>query len=69
MSIRTQTQLEVAQAKLGFLQGAYQALGQQSGGDAHVDELARQSLENQIKELQREIAQYQSRSGRHAAVS
>jgi len=68
MSIRTQSQLEVSQAKLGFLQGACKALGVQPGFDAHVDEMARQSLENQIRQLQREIAQFQSGSGRHVAV-
>ncbi len=68
MSIQTRSQLEVSQAKLGFLRGACNSLRQQTGGDAHVNQLALQSLLSQIKELEREIALYEKSSGRHAVV-
>ncbi len=69
MSIRSHAQLEIAQDKLGILNDAYRRLGEHSGGDRLVDEMARQSLESQIRQLNQEIASFQKSSGRYPAVA
>ena len=68
MAIRTDSQLEVSRAKLGFLQGACISLRHQPSDDPSVDAMTLQSLESQIKELEREIASYKSSTCQYRVV-
>jgi hypothetical protein len=68
MSIRNQTELEITYAKIGFLQGACDALQHQPGCDVRVDQRAMQSLQSQIRELQTAISLYEKNAAHVVAA-
>jgi len=68
MSLENERQLENTRAKLRLLQDACAKLKQQPSVNAYVDELTRDSLQSQIKQLQEEIARYEIRTATRVPV-
>lgn len=69
MELKDERELEVTREKLRSLEARYQAVSQDPGDDAHIQELSRRSLKKMINQMKEEIARYESRRSPDASKS
>jgi hypothetical protein len=68
-SLKDEREAEVTREKLRSLEARYQAVSQDPGGDAHIQELTLRSLKRMINPMKEEIARYESRRSPRAGKS
>jgi hypothetical protein len=61
MELSNKREVEVTRKKLRSLENRYQAVKQEPGTDAHVQELTLRSLKRMINQMKEEIARFESR--------
>ncbi len=69
MELKDEREVEVTREKLRSLETRYQAVSQDPGGDAHIQELTLRSLKRLINQMIEEIARFEARRSQHAALS
>jgi hypothetical protein len=69
MELKDERELEVTREKLRSLEARYQTVSQDSGDDAHIQELTLRSLKRMVNQMKEEIARYESRRSPHAGKS
>ncbi len=67
MELKDEREVEVTREKLGSLEARYQAVSQNPGDDAHIQELTLQSLRRMINQMKEEIARFEARARARAA--
>ncbi|MGO9464162.1 MAG: hypothetical protein ACLQIB_26300 [Isosphaeraceae bacterium] len=67
MELKDEREVEVTREKLGSLEARYQAVSQNPGDDAHIQELTLQSLRRMINQMKEEIARFEARERSRAA--
>lgn len=66
MELKDEREVEVTREKLRSLAARYQAVKQDSGGDAHIQELTLRSLKRMINQMTEEIARFEARGSSRA---
>jgi hypothetical protein len=69
MELNDEREVEVTREKLRSLEARYQAVSQDPGDDAHVQELTLRSLKGLINQMKEEIARFEARRSPRAARS
>jgi hypothetical protein len=69
MELKDEREVEVAREKLRSLEARYQAVSQEPGDDAHIQELTLRSLKRLINQMKEEIARFEARRSPRAARS
>jgi hypothetical protein len=69
MELKDEREAEVTREKLRSLEARYQAVAEDPGDDAHIQELTLRSLKRMINQMKEEIARYESRRSPHAGKS
>ena len=64
MELKDQREVEVTREKLRSLEARYQAVSQDPGEDAHIQELTLRSLRRMINQMKEEIARIESHRSR-----
>ncbi len=67
MELKDEREVEVTREKLGSLEARYQAVSQNPGDDAHIQELTLQSLRRMINQMKEEIARFEAHERSRAA--
>jgi uncharacterized coiled-coil protein SlyX len=61
MELRNEREVEVTREKLRSLEARYQAVQQDLGEDAHIQDLTLRSLNRTINQMTEEIARFEAR--------
>jgi hypothetical protein len=61
MELKDEREVEVTREKLRSLEARYQAVRQDPGADAHIQELTLKSLKRLINQMKEEIARFEAR--------
>ena len=69
MELKDEREFEVTREKLRSLEARYQAVRQDPGDDAHIQELTLRSLKRMMNQMKEEIARYESRRSPGAGKS
>jgi hypothetical protein len=69
MELKDERELEVTREKLQSLEARYQAVKQDSGEDAHIQELTLRSLKRMINQMKEEIARFEAHRSSEAGRS
>jgi len=69
MELKDEREVEVTRGKLRSLETRYQAVSQDPGDDAHIQELTLGSLKRLINQMKEEIARFETRRSQNAARS
>ncbi len=69
MELKDEREVEVTREKLRSLETRYQAVSQDPGDDAHIQELTLGSLKRLINQMKEEIARFEARRSQHAGRS
>jgi hypothetical protein len=67
MELKDEREVEVTREKLRSLEIRYQAVSQDPGDDAHIQELTMRSLKRLINQMKEEIARFEAHRSQHAA--
>jgi hypothetical protein len=69
MELKDEREVEVTQEKLRSLEARYQAVRQDPGEDAHIQELTLRSLKRMINQMKEEVARFKARKSSGASRS
>jgi hypothetical protein len=69
MELKDEREAEVTREKLRSLGARYQAVSEDPGDDAHIQELTLRSLKRMIDQMKEELARYESRRSPRAGQS
>lgn len=69
MELKDEREVEVTREKLRSLKARYQAVSQDLGDDAHIQELTLRSLKRLINQMKEEIARFEARQSPRVARS
>jgi len=60
MNLKDEREVEITREKLRSLEARYQAVGQDPGENAHIQELTLRSLKRVINQMKEEIARFEA---------
>ncbi len=67
MELNDEREVEVTREKLRALETRCQAISQDAGDDAHIQELTLRSLKRLINQMKEEITRFEAHKSQHAA--